>query len=354
MKIGIDLRALLSGKVSGVPIFTREVVVEMIKSSEHEFVLFLVGWDKRYAKIFDQFDGPNVKKIFWRVPNRIFNFSQFFMPWPKVDLGVDVFFMPDMRPINLPKKVKKVCMCHDLSYLRFPHFFSLKSRFWYLLNRPKKYFREASKVISVSHFTVREVKELIGVESSVVYEAPCLSGGSGEVVKGKYLLSLSTIEPRKNLKRVIEAFEKADLDGVELIVAGDFDNRVFAKLKLPEVNCVRFIGHVPESDKEALYKSALGLVYVSLYEGFGLPVLEAFQCGCPVLTSKDSPMQEIAGDLAIYADPLDIVAISDGMKKLVSLNGDRQKLIAKANEFSWEKTAKEILLILSEVVVDKN
>ena len=75
MKIGIDLRALLSGDASGVPIFTREVVYEMIKSKEHEFVLFIAGWNREYARILEQFDGQNVQKVFWRVPNRIFNFS---------------------------------------------------------------------------------------------------------------------------------------------------------------------------------------------------------------------------------------------------------------------------------------
>ena len=349
MKIGIDLRALLSGKVSGVPVFTREVVREMIRSRDHEFVLFITGWSREYKKILEEFDGPNVKKVFWRIPNRIFNFLQFFTALPKVDLGVDVFFMPDMRPINLPKNVKKIVVCHDLSYMRFPQFFSLKSRIWYFFNRPKKYFRKASKVIAVSHFTARELKQLIGVDSEVVYEAPSVVSGSDSVRK-KYLLSLSTLEPRKNLKRVIEAFGLAGLFGYELVLAGEGDSKVFAKLKLPSVKNVRFIGHVSETDKESLYKEASGFIYVSIYEGFGLPVLEAFKCGCQVLTSRGSPMEEITDGLAIYADSGDVDSIANGMKKLVSWSGDREKLIAKANEFTWEKTAREILLVFSDVV----
>ncbi|OGJ52884.1 hypothetical protein A2336_00525, partial [Candidatus Peregrinibacteria bacterium RIFOXYB2_FULL_41_88] len=238
---------------------------------------------------------------------------------------------------------------HDLSYMRFPQFFSLKSRIWYFFNRPKKYFRKASKVIAVSHFTARELKQLIGVDSEVVYEAPSVVSGSDSVRK-KYLLSLSTLEPRKNLKRVIEAFGLAGLFGYELVLAGEGDSKVFAKLKLPSVKNVRFIGHVSETDKESLYKEASGFIYVSIYEGFGLPVLEAFKCGCQVLTSRGSPMEEITDGLAIYADSGDVDSIANGMKKIVSWSGDREKLIAKANEFTWEKTAREILLVFSDVV----
>jgi len=255
-----------------------------------------------------------------------------------------------MRPIRLPKNVKKVCVCHDLSMIRYLKFFSLKSRIWYFLNNPKRYFKSASKVISVSNFTKNELREVLGVESEVVYNGVRLVGcADTESVKKKYnlpekyLMSLSTLEPRKNLKRVIEAFSKASLEGFELVLAGDFDEKIFAKLKLPNVKNVRFIGAVAEFDKEALYKMSSGLVYVSLYEGFGLPVIEAFSCGCPVLTSENSSMQEISGGLALYADPLSVESISEGMKKLATWSGDRQKLIVKASEFNWGKTASVLL-----------
>ena len=347
MKIGIDLRPLLNEKVSGVSVYTRALVEEMIKHKEHEFVLFLSGRKTEYERILDEFEGDNVKKVFWQVANRALNFAFWFLPFPRVDLGVDVMFLPDMRPIRLPRGVKKVVTCHDLSFLRFPEFFSWKSKLWYFLNKPKKYFNKADKVISVSKFTQKELKKLCGVKSEVVGEGVYMPEGDEEYdLPEKYLLSLSTLEPRKNLKRVIEAYLKADLEEV-LIVAGDFDKKIFADLKLPRSRKVHFIGAVPSEDKKMLYEGAAGLVYVSLYEGFGLPPLEALSCGTPVLTSKNSPMEEVCGKQAIYVDPKDVGAIVAGMKKLVSRKWDKEKLTARAGKFSWEKCASEVICLCS-------
>ncbi len=352
MKIGIDLRPLLHGKASGVAVYTRSLVREMIKHREYEFVLFLSGRKGEYEKILDEFEGPNVKKVFWKVSNRALNFGFWFFGFPRVDLGVDVMFLPDMRPIRLPKDVKKVVTCHDLSFLRFSEFFSWKSRLWYKLNKPAKYFKIADRVISVSKFTQKELRDLLGVKSEVVYEGAYVPDSTNfeEVqeeygLSEKYILSLSTLEPRKNLRRVIEAFEKSGIEH-DLVVAGDFDRSIFAKFKLPESEKVRFIGEVPEEHKKALYNMSDGLVYVSLYEGFGLPPLEALCCSRPVLTSKDSPMEEVCGEVAIYVDPEDVSEIAEGMKKLVSEPKDQKQLVKQVSKFSWENAAIETLEIL--------
>lgn len=347
MKIGIDLRPLLHGDLAGIPTYTKCLVREMIKHKEHEFVLFLSGWDKKYKKILDQFDDDNVKKVFLKIPNRLFNV------FPKLDFDVDVFLFPDMRPAILPKGVKKIVVCHDLSFLKFPRFFSFKSKLWYLFNNPRKYFRTADKVISVSKFTQVELKRMLGVDSEVVYDGVYVPKGCDfEYVKQKYglpekyILSLSTLEPRKNLKMAIEAYLKADLD-CEFVLAGSFDNKIFAKYSLPKSDKIRFIGPVAHEDKEALYKLSKGLVYISLYEGFGLPILEAMSCGVNVLTSKGSPMEEISGGEILYVDPLSIDDIISGMKRLVDSEVDKNKLILKAQEFSWSKTAGDYLSLLS-------
>ena len=343
MKIGVDLRPLLHGDLSGVPTYTKCLVKEMIRHKEHEFVLFLSGWDEKYKKILDQFQGENVRKVFWRIPNRVFNV------FPRLDFDVDVFLFPDMRPAILPKKVKKVVICHDLSFIKFPGFFSFKSRLWYFFNNPRKYFRGADRVISVSKFTQKELANILGVRSEVVYEGAyvpkckdfaCVKRKYG--LPDKYILSLSALEPRKNLKKVIEAYLMADLD-CEFVLAGSFDEKIFAKYSLPKNTKIRFVGPVAHEDKEALYKLSSGLVYVSLYEGFGLPVLEAMSCGVNVLTSKGSSMEEIGDDAILYADPLSVDDIVSGMRKLVAGEPDKGKLAARAKEFSWEKAAGEVV-----------
>lgn len=369
MKIAIDLRALLHGKASGISTYVRELTHEMIKNKEHEFVLFLSGRHQEYLDILDRFSRENVKIFFLKTPNRIFNLKQIFLGMPKVDIlikkrlgiQVDVFFMPDMRPLALSRNCKKVCTCHDLSFFKFPQYFSRKSRFWYFLNRPEKYFRSADKVIAVSEFTQRELEETVQVKSEVVYEGARLEGG-GEfaAVREKYglprrfLLSLSTLEPRKNLERVVKAFSWAKLSGVELVLAGEADREVFAKLDIPKMDKVKFIGFVDEGDKATLYKMSEGFLYVSLYEGFGLPVLEAFKCGVPVLTSEGSSMQEICGEEAIYANPESVGSIAEGIRALTSKKWSPEKLKARASRFSWAKAAEETLLILTHIIPNKD
>ncbi|PIP65905.1 hypothetical protein COW94_04480 [Candidatus Peregrinibacteria bacterium CG22_combo_CG10-13_8_21_14_all_44_10] len=352
MKIGIDLRPLLHGKASGVAVYTHSLVSEMIKHKEHEFVLFLSGSKSEYSHIMDDFSGANIKKVFWKVPNRILNFGFWFLNYPKVDLGLDAMFLPDMRPVRLPKGTHKIVTCHDLSFLRFSRFFSWKSRFWYKLNSPKNYFRTADKVISVSKFTKKELERLCGVASEVVYEGASISDESDTAavsekynLPARYLLSLSTLEPRKNLKRVIEAFQKAEVD-CDLVVAGDFDTSVFSKLKLPSSDRVHLIGEIAETEKKALYGMSDGLVYVSLYEGFGLPPLEAMWCGKPVLTSKDSPMEEVCGKYGVYVDPYDVADISAGIRELITADKDPKEIAEHARKFSWRDAAKRTLEII--------
>ena len=190
MKIAIDMRALLHGKASGISTYIRELVREMIKHKEHEFILFLSGGKEEYRDILDRFTRDNVKKVFLHTSNRWFNLKQIFLKRPKVDKllsDVDVVFMPDMRPLALSDGVKKVCTCHDLSFFRHPKCFSRKSRFWYFLNKPDKYFKSADKVIAVSGFTQWELKEVLGVESEVVYEGARLESNTDlAAVREKY------------------------------------------------------------------------------------------------------------------------------------------------------------------------
>ncbi|MBU1018585.1 MAG: glycosyltransferase family 1 protein [Patescibacteria group bacterium] len=369
MNIAIDLRPLLHGKVSGVSTYTSHLTSEMIKHKDHEFVLFLSGSRDDYMDILEGFSGDNVRKFFLKTPNRLFNLKQIFLGWPKVDLlikkelgiEIDVFFLPDMRPLALSKRIKKVCTCHDLSFFRYPRCFSRKSKFWYFLNRPKNYFRSADKVVSVSEFTQNELKDVFSVESEVVYEGVKLErGGDLGFVREKYhlpdkfLLSLSTLEPRKNLERAVKAFIKADLPGFKLVLAGEDNQDIFAEFRIPKSEKVQFIGFVDERDKESVYKLSQGLLYISLYEGFGLPVLEAFSCGVPVLTSKNSPMQEICDDEAVYANPCSVRSITEGIEVLISGKWDARKLKDKASKFSWEKAAEKTLFILGNVVRNKD
>jgi glycosyltransferase involved in cell wall biosynthesis len=175
-------------------------------------------------------------------------------------------------------------------------------------------------------------------------------------VEGSFVLCAGTLEPRKNLSRLIEAFLglPAELSGPHTLAlvgpkgweAEEIDRRIAAAGAR-----VKVLGYVSDDDLAALYQSCTAFCYPSLYEGFGLPVLEAMACGAPVLTSRASSMPEIAGDAALYVDPLDVDDIARGLESLLRSPSECERLAAlgrqRAAAFSWERTASETLEILT-------
>jgi glycosyltransferase involved in cell wall biosynthesis len=177
-------------------------------------------------------------------------------------------------------------------------------------------------------------------------------------IAGRYLLYIGTLQPRKNLDRVVDAFARlADnpaLADVQLVLAGKrgwLYDALFAQVeRLGLSGRVLFPGYVPASDLPALLGGALAFVFPSLYEGFGLPVLEAGACGVPVITSNTSSLPEVAGDAALLVDPYDVDAIAEAMYRLVTDDALRAELARRGLEnvkrFSWEKCARETLAVI--------
>jgi glycosyltransferase involved in cell wall biosynthesis len=219
-------------------------------------------------------------------------------------------------------------------------------------------------------------------EGTVGRPAPAYAEGSGRSSSGRsptepaepasgpapaYLLYVGTLQPRKNLSRLIEAFARlagapafADVqqsDSLRLVLAGRrgwlYDDLVAQVERLGLAGRVFFPGYVADADLPALYSGALAFVFPSLYEGFGLPVLEAGACGVPVITSNTSSLPEVAGDAALLVDPHDVDAIAEAMYRLVTDEALRAELVRRGFEnvkrFSWEKCARETLAVLEEV-----
>jgi len=177
----------------------------------------------------------------------------------------------------------------------------------------------------------------------------------------RYLLYVGTLQPRKNLARLVDAFTRLAgdpaLTGVQLVLAGkpgwladDLAPRV-ARLGL--AGRVLFPGYIADADLPALLSGALAFAFPSLYEGFGIPVLEAQSCGVPVMTSNNSSLPEVAGDAALLVDPHDVDAIAEAMRRLVTDDALRAELVRRGFEnvkrFSWEKCARETLAVLEGV-----
>jgi glycosyltransferase involved in cell wall biosynthesis len=200
-----------------------------------------------------------------------------------------------------------VVTVHDLAVLRHPGWFNRWTSTYSRVAVPRV-VRAASRVIAVSEFTRREVVSLLDVPEERVRVIPNgvenVFTAEGSRADGDYVLAVGTLEPRKNIARIASAVEG------ELRVVGA---RGWGGVEPPPN--VTWLGDVPDEELAALYRGARCLVYASLYEGFGIPVAEALACGCPIVTSRGSAMEEIAGDDAAYVDPTSVESIRDGIER---------------------------------------
>ncbi len=225
-----------------------------------------------------------------------------------------------------------VVTVHDLAVIRHPDTFNRWTRGYSRALLPRL-ARSAARVIAVSEFTARESVELLGVDEDRVRVIPHgvepQFSPEGPAAEGDYVLFVGTREPRKNLDRLAEAARLVD---IELRVVGDPGwGRVG----------VESLGFVDDAELARLYRGAACLAYPSLYEGFGLPVLEAMACGTPVVTSADSAPAELAGDAAVLVDPLDVESIAAGIREAIARRDElRAAGLERASDFTWDKAAK--------------
>jgi glycosyltransferase involved in cell wall biosynthesis len=302
--------------------------------------------------------------------------------WTQVGLSLeclrrppDVLFIPAHTiPIIRRPSLKTVVTIHDVG---LQPFLEQYQRWWWRLygGRISNYAaRNATHLIAVSRSTKRDLVEKLGVASekiSVVYEGVDhrkfrvqsskfkieeTKGRYG--IAGEYFLFVGTIQPRKNLVRLIEAFSKAAAKDFTLVLVGKkgwlADEIYAAPRRFAVEDRVKFLGYVPTDDVATLLSGAEAFLFPSLYEGFGLVVLEALACGCPVLTSNISSLPEVVGEAGVLVDPHSVKDIALGITELLGLskearNGLVQRGIEQAQKFSWEKAARETLKVLYDV-----
>ncbi len=285
------------------------------------------------------------------------------------DRSLDVFFTPThYLPIFAPKK--SVVSILDVSYLYFPELFKKKDliqlKKWTSYSAKKSMkiltISESSKNDIIKEYGVKEEKvEVIypGINkvSSSKYRVLSMDKlGKKFGINGKYILFVGTLQPRKNITRLIEAYSKIETD-VSLIIVGRRGWKYEEILNAPEKYNVKdkvlFLENVTDEELPVLYKNAEFFILPSLYEGFGIPVLEAMNYGTPVITSNVSSLPEAGGDAALYVDPNSVSDISEKMKKLLEDDNLKKQLIEKGKKqvekFSWEKSTRETLAVLEEV-----
>ncbi|MHB8159388.1 MAG: glycosyltransferase family 4 protein [Thermoleophilia bacterium] len=285
--------------------------------------------------------------------------------------GVDVLFSPaNLAPLYPP--ASSVVTIHDLSFLLFPEYFSRSFRLYYR-NIIPRIVEQATAVITDSESSKQDLIDHLGVSPAKLtaihlgvapYFRKRISKADLEAVRQrhglppKFFLSVSSLEPRKNLGKLVQAYRLLpdEIKGEFKLVLVGAGNRLFADpglsgelMRLPAGSVIT-PGYIPEANLPAVYRLSTALVFPSFYEGFGLPVLEAMAASTPVITSRCSSLPEVAGPAAALIDPESAEEIAAAMELLALDSGTRNLLIERgkkrASGFTWEKTAKETLEVL--------
>ncbi len=372
MKIGIDISQIVySG--TGVSSYTRNLVEHLLQvDKKNSYLLFASSLRRKpeFQNYFRQLSHsgymynykvisfpPTLLDILW---NKIHS-----VPVETFTKDLDIFHCSDWT--EPPTKAKKVTTLHDFVTYKYPE----ASHPSIVATQKRKLDwarKECSGFIAVSEATKKDAREILNLPEekiTVIYEA---AGKEYEKFKKEneefrlkeiarvrekyqlakdYILAVGTREPRKNLERLISAYQKINREQVDLVIAGKYGWGDESKA-VTNTEGVKIVGYVPTSDLPALYAGAEVFAYPSLYEGFGQPVLEAMSVGCPVISSNTSSLPEVGGEAAIYIDPLDVSDLKDKLRWIIDLPSTRRKqLINKgfeqAKKFSWRKTAEETL-----------
>lgn len=260
---------------------------------------------------------------------------------------VDVLHCPTQRaPFRVG--VPLVVTIHDVAVLRHPEAFNRWTRSFSAFALPRV-ARAARRIVVGSEFTRGEVIDLLGVDEERVRVVPYGVGepfrAEGRASGGEFVLAVSTLEPRKNLQRLVEGFRRADLDGLELRVVGAAG---WGGVRV-DGDRVRWLGDVGDEELARLYRGAACVAYVSLYEGFGLPVLEAMASAAPVVAPKGPPFAEFAEGVIVAVDPRDPDSIAAGLREAVERREELGSLgPERAQRYTWDNAARAHVEIYRE------
>lgn len=293
----------------------------------------------------------------------------------------DIFFTPShYAPRFSP--IPTAISIMDMSFELFPEMFN-KDDLYQLQNWTRYSAKNAALIFTISEASKNDIMKIYGISGEKIIVTPLgireVSSSKYQVVSmeklqekyqigSKYILFVGTLQPRKNIERLIEAFSKLevrrktdDLRDLQLVIIGkkgwQYEPILAAPQKFGVEDTVKFLDFVTDDDLPAFYSNATCFVLPSLYEGFGLPVLEAMKYGCPVLTSNVSSLPEAGGDAAVYFDPENVDDITKQIERVLSDSALRKEMAAKGHEqvkkFSWERSAKQTLEALEGVVEQK-
>ena len=364
MRIAVNTRLLLKDRLEGIGWVAYETLRRMVKS--HPDVEFYFLFDRQPDPMFVFADNVKPVALFPQARHPFLYIWYFELSLKRAldKIRPDVFFSPDGY-LCLRTGVPQVAQFHDLNFEHFPNDMP-KIALWHYKKFFPRFAQKAERIVTVSEFTKNDIVSCYGVEPQKIDVA---YNGANEVFSpiadevkdeirarytgGKpYFMFVGSLHPRKNLARLFTAFDRfktlVDSD-IRLVVVGEkrwwTEAIEQAYASMSHKADVVFTGRLSADELHKVTASAMASVYVSYFEGFGIPIVEAFRCGTPVITSNVTSMPEVAGDAAILVDPFDVDSIAEGMKRVV--DDDLRKVLAakgfeRAAMFSWDKAADDI------------
>jgi glycosyltransferase involved in cell wall biosynthesis len=373
MVIAVNTRLLLKGKLEGIGWFTYETFKRItVNHPEHRFIFI---FDRPYSM--DFIFSDNVIPVVLSPPTRhpLLWLVWFEIQIPKVlkRFGADLFLSPDGY-LSLNTEIPQLAVIHDINFVHRPADLPwLKSRYYNFFF--PRFAQKARRIATVSLYSKKDIINSFGIDSNkidVVYDGinpgfdslpqdqqiairKKLTGG------GEYFLFVGALHPRKNicgLLRAFDAYKSKRADDVKLVIVGGRMHKTgavfmeYEKMRFKED--VIFTGSVSESDLQEIYGAALALTFVSYFEGFGIPVVEAMNAGIPVICSDVTSLPEVGGDAALYVNPADTGEITEAMLKISGDPELRDSLIERGfiniEKFSWEKTSELLWASIEKTV----
>ena len=362
MRIAVNTRLLLKDKLEGIGWYTFETLSRIVKAHPNHDFYFI--FDRAYSKEF--VFAKNVHPIVLNPPTRHPILWYIWFEWrlPKLlkQINADVFLSPDGF-LSLKSKIPSLAVIHDINFKHYPKNLKFLHRLYYNYFF-KKYAKKASRIVTVSEYSKQDICDAYQIDPSKIdlslngvnsnfhpiglHEQIAIRNQYSE--SKDYFIFVGALHPRKNILRLFlafDAFKSETKSSNKLLIVGAkmwWNNDLKKGFdKLSHKEDIIFTGRKNQEELNQLYASALALCYVPYFEGFGMPIIEAMKCACPVITANVSAMPEVAGDAALLVNPLEIREITQAMTKLNTNSELRAELSSRgqmhSQHFNWNKTA---------------
>lgn len=350
MQILLDARLITNGEGTGVETYARHMIRGLVNRNDgNAYTIFHNSF--RPVPLPADWKQKAARTVSWGIPNRLYDLWQ-----PPIDslIHADIVYTPHINYLRT-RHARRVITIHDLSFIHYPEFFSLRHRLWHMRQRVREQARDAALIVTLSEYTKADIVNTLGIQPEKVkvippgIEVPLRLTTAEErtpPLRDPYLLCLSSLEPRKNIYASISALAilrtHPAYAGLRLVIAGR-KSWNFRKMDMPGV---MWWGPASTAEKAMLYTGAQALLFPSFFEGFGFPPLEAQSYGCPVVASDRASLPEILGDSALYASPWNVGALAAAAQRIMEDQNLRRALTLRGKEniarYSWERSICEL------------